>query len=112
MPTKKRHTKKRAPKRPAPRKKAERSDFARIMAGLEKGVQPIKKTKESQYVVEMSFVSDRRLSDKELSAIQGQLALVVEEPSDEWATKVPEDHMSFSTKDVRVGLRFSRQRKK
>ncbi|MGA1650161.1 MAG: hypothetical protein ACO39Y_12285 [Ilumatobacteraceae bacterium] len=82
------------------------------MAGLEKGVQPIKKTKESQYVVEMSFVSDRRLSDKELGAIRGQLALIVEEPSDEWATKVPEDHMTFSTKDVRVGLRVSRQRKK
>jgi len=112
MPTKKQPKKKPALKRAAPKRKVKRSDFSRIMAGLEKGVQPIKKDKPSQYVAEIAFVSNRVLTHDEIDAVKSQLAVVVEEPSDEWATGVSADHMSFTTKDVRLSLKRSRQRRR
>ena len=117
MPTKK--ATKKAAKRPAKKaarkpakKRTTRSDFARIMAGLQKGEQPIKKTKPTQYLVEASFVADRPMSREEIRAIEGQLTTVMEEPTDDWAVGVPDDHMSFRTTGLRVRVRSSRQRRK
>ena len=102
---------KKAARKPA-KKRTTRSDFARIMAGLQKGEQPIKKTKPTQYLVEASFVADRPMSREEIRAIEGQLTTVMEEPTDDWAVGVPDDHMSFRTTGLRVRVRSSRQRRK
>lgn len=115
MPTKKaiKKTAKRPAKKAArkpTKKRTTRSEFTRIMAGLEKGKQPIGKQRPSKYFVEASFVSDRALSREEIAALETQLITVIAEPNDEWATGVGPDHMTFETTECGVVVRASRRR--
>lgn len=89
------------------------SEYKDIMKKLRIGEQAISVGKPTGYKVSIGFVADRKLTKSEIDTIVSQVSLVVEEPSDDWADTAAEDHMVFTTRDVKVTAnRIGKKRRK